>query len=281
MWITWIRAMSIAMVVYLHVMARITQSWGKVPIDEWQLTNITVSLGRVCVPLFFMVSGYLSLIKYENWKIFYKKRLLSIVLPFVFWWLVYFLYEGNTDKYHFWFMWVILPIFVIAPLLNKFKKWKYVIFLIMAGFLSKYTSYVAYFLLGYWLVEKKFLEKISTKVMLLVYFLCGMGTAWLTWKHTLNLGYFDEKYYSYYAPLVLLGSVALFLVFYKTKYENSIIAEKLAKHSFSIYLCHLLILERTYSLGPVLQFALSLFGGLVLAMIVDRLIVWIQQKISP
>ncbi len=286
-WIVWIRALAILQVVYLHILARPLQAWQSTEPSMWHVANIIDSLGRVCVPLFFMISGYLSLARYDNWKIFYKKRVMSIVLPFVFWWTIYFFLETNIDKYHYWFMWSIIPIFAMTPILNKVKDFKYVIFFILAGFAFKYTAYVSYFMLGYWLLKtqifssKSGLAYIQSNIKLVLYFLASAGTAWMTWKLAIRQGWFDEKYYSYYSPLVVFAGVSLFSWFENRDMKANWLVEKLAKHSFSIYLSHLLILERTYFLPIHFQFLVTIFASLGISIVADRLIVWTQQKVSP
>lgn len=275
-WIEYLRALAILMVVALHVFASVLQKYPNVDLVPWTTANIIASFSRVCVPIFFLISGYLSFFKYENWKLFYKKRLISVVVPFGFWWLVYYLLEGNLDKYHFWYMWVTLPIFLLVPVLYKIKNIKYILTIITIGFFWKYTAYISYFLLGNYLVG---LQVKGRKSLLVAYLVASFATAWITRNHVFALSWFDEKYYQYYSPLVVLAGVSLFLFFKDRELKENWLVQKISKHSFSIYLSHLLVLERTYFMPPVLQYVATIAISLVVSMFADRIILWIQTKL--
>jgi surface polysaccharide O-acyltransferase-like enzyme len=72
LWADGIRIIAIYLVVTLHI--------SSFPLD------------RVSVPLFVMLSGALLLPKKENYKIFFRKRGMKLIIPWVFWTLVYMIY---------------------------------------------------------------------------------------------------------------------------------------------------------------------------------------------
>lgn len=277
-WIEWLRLIAILMVIELHVLARPLQGYPATDSTLWLVANIVDSFSRVCVPLFFLISGYLTLGRYTNWQEFYKKRLVGIVLPFAFWWLCYFLLEGNIDKYHYWYMWAILPIFLAVPVINKIKDWPYLWLIVILGLLWSPSSYVCYFIVGYFASKMAIAGKLKI-FLLVVYLATSLTTAFLTYQWAQKLGYFDEKFYHYYSPLVVVAGISLFLFMKDRNLNIGGIFARLSKHSFSIYLSHLLFLERSYTFGIVLQFAFTVAGALALSMVVDRLIGWIQIKI--
>ena len=96
--------------------------------------------GLACGPnLFFMISGALLLTKVYDYHTFLRKKILRIVLPLVFWSLTYllldaFIYKNITindllckislipfyaQVPQFWFLYAILGIYIITPILSK------------------------------------------------------------------------------------------------------------------------------------------------------------------
>ena len=59
LWIDLIRVVAIYLVVVVHVSGQLTNVWGEIPTDQWILADIYGGIARMCVPLFFMISGYL------------------------------------------------------------------------------------------------------------------------------------------------------------------------------------------------------------------------------
>lgn len=55
---------------------------------SWNIANIIQSMTRVCVPLFFMISGYLFM---QNKEV-KTKNILKVMVNLVFYTVVYFIY---------------------------------------------------------------------------------------------------------------------------------------------------------------------------------------------
>ena len=86
---------------------------------------------RCCVPLFVIVSGYLQLpVRYETGE-FFRRRAVRILVPLIFWTLVYALVWGhpianfkglllnfNYAAGHLWFVYMLLGLYLIMPLLS-------------------------------------------------------------------------------------------------------------------------------------------------------------------
>ncbi|HDR2588974.1 TPA: acyltransferase family protein, partial [Enterobacter ludwigii] len=70
------------MVMLIHVSAVNFPKLGK---EEWDVSNFYNSFSRVCVPIFFMISGYFLITREESATAFYKKRFTKIIPPLVFW----------------------------------------------------------------------------------------------------------------------------------------------------------------------------------------------------
>ncbi|MBT3314429.1 MAG: acyltransferase family protein [Anaerolineae bacterium] len=94
-WIDFVRTVGAFFVVLVHASFFILYLWGEVPESHWMAGNVYDSIARVGVPLFLMISGALLLRKEENIFFFLKKRLIKIILPFVFWSIFYLWWRQN------------------------------------------------------------------------------------------------------------------------------------------------------------------------------------------
>ncbi len=135
-WPDLIRVVATLLVITVHVSGQITNAWGKIPKSDWVIADIYGGIARVCVPLFFMISGYLLLPRSEPLGTFYRKRLPKVVIPLIAWSLIYVgWYCGNHPGtcsppviqnllfvqgayYHLWFLYVLIGIYLILPVLR-------------------------------------------------------------------------------------------------------------------------------------------------------------------
>jgi surface polysaccharide O-acyltransferase-like enzyme len=108
---------------------------------NWWVANFFESISRFCVPVFFIVSGFLTF--NSNCEIglsFLKRKVSRILLPFIFWSAFYMgfsflkiIYLGKEidpvfflnelvlygSYYHLWFLYSMIVIFLIAPFIKK------------------------------------------------------------------------------------------------------------------------------------------------------------------
>lgn len=137
-WVDIIRIVAILLVIVLHAATPLVYSFNKIPNNDWWIANIYHSISNVCVPLFFMISGYLLLDKDEPVKTFLHKRISKVLIPLAIWTLVYLLwnkYYNNIElnlmfsliksiiepaHYHLWFLYTILGLYLFIPILNIF-----------------------------------------------------------------------------------------------------------------------------------------------------------------
>lgn len=152
-WLHAVRVFAITCVVLLHVAAQTFFLGEPFGTYEWVAAEIFNALARVCVPLFFMVSGYLLINKQETALTFYSKRAKRIVLPLIFWSfiylaLIYFVeskHPSNTSMmsadymkrvidsgwmvlvfmlifpvyYHLWFLYALIIQYLLMPLWQR------------------------------------------------------------------------------------------------------------------------------------------------------------------
>lgn len=104
----------------------------------WTLLAFVNEITRTAVPLFFMISGYLTLSRdIPDIPAFYKKKLLKIGLPFIIYDVFYYVistidfgtvpsvkgyFKGllnSGNAYHLWFVYSILAMYLLAPFLRR------------------------------------------------------------------------------------------------------------------------------------------------------------------
>jgi surface polysaccharide O-acyltransferase-like enzyme len=138
-WIDYVRVVAIFFVVLSHTSLPLLFKYNEIPKHYWLIADFYHSASRICVPLFFMISGFLLLGKEEALDVFFKKRLDKVIIPLLFWSLIYIFwqpYEGGLNVswksfysliifpayYHLWFMYAILGIYLSMPILRGFIK---------------------------------------------------------------------------------------------------------------------------------------------------------------
>lgn len=134
-WADFVRVFALVCVVVLHVAAIYVVGWSNYPLSWWMTGNIFDSFARVAVPLFVMVSGALLLPKSEPMSSFYSKRVIRVVVPWVFWAsmvLGYHLWASGTAElvrrplailFHayvtsYWYVVLLLMVYVVTPWLR-------------------------------------------------------------------------------------------------------------------------------------------------------------------
>lgn len=140
-WPDRLRNLSTLMVILIHVAAPIAHAEGSdFHGSVWWTGNFWNSLTRPGVPLFVMLSGYLLLGKDYELGGFLKKRFSRVVIPAIFWMLIYSLYGylakgspatvGETLKglvtgpvhYHLWFIYLIIGLYLVYPILRPWVR---------------------------------------------------------------------------------------------------------------------------------------------------------------
>lgn len=142
-WANNLRFFATVSVIFLHVTAGILNQYKSVSSFVWWTGNIYDSLVRFCVPAFLMLTGALMLNKNYELNYFLKKKFLRIVLPFIFWSMVYISFALNNkllqrpemsffeiikwcfnlfksgSSVHLWYIYMIIGIYLFIPIINK------------------------------------------------------------------------------------------------------------------------------------------------------------------
>lgn len=286
----YLRAVAIIAVVLLHVAASSAlERMDNISIQYWWIQNSINALTRWCVPIFFMISGALLLTTNSNLTItkFLKKRFCRILIPaftFGVGYLIfdYICYKQPIEllkliqvgpKWHMWFVYAMIPVYMIAPILGKMLKSldkREMIYLVitMIGLTSgidflnivfklQFNYYIAlpvlcmfliYFILGYVIQS----IDLSKKIRITIYLLGIMGyiiTIFGTYKYTLlTEGNLNTYFYNYTTLNIVFMSIGVMVWFKQInlkKIPNCLkrIGQSIAKESYTIYLIHVMILE--------------------------------------
>lgn len=124
----------------------VLQRGDRIPFFDWLVGDLFNVIARACVPLLFMVSGALLLPRQESLRDFYRKRFQRVIFPFLFWSVLYLLWNragfqnytfANAVKtiiitilitpaeYHLWFMYELFGVYMLTPLIRKAVDGKY------------------------------------------------------------------------------------------------------------------------------------------------------------
>lgn len=208
-----LRVLATFSVILLHTAADFVLRFGEMPLNVWHVANLWDAITRFCVPVFVMISGAVLLGRDEDLGAFMRKRLNRIIIPFLFWSIVYVVYYNyswlfrysilSTAKLtiievfkgaavHLWYLFMIIGIYLFIPIIRKwtivFKENEIRFFLVM----WMVTVLVSFF-------NVELLKKFN-----LIYFSSFLGY--------LILGYYLDKIALVNIRLWLWVSVALIVV---------------------------------------------------------------------
>lgn len=305
-----LRAIACISVIMIHASARyVVSDFGS--FNFW-VADIFDGISRIGVPLFLMISGALLLDEnYVFQKEKHKKHILRLIGFFLFWSVFYcitfdiigqlvvkhqpvvfrlLILSLITGPAHLWFMYLIVGLYLIVPLLRLWvtdKNKRYVeYFLVLSAFFTfcipniidiaclyhdsflvlndvledclqlRYVGgYTAYFLLG-WYMHNYALEQ-KRRMMLYVLGVMGsmvsiVGTYILSVTNGRSVLMYDNL------SLNVLFPAAAVFVFIKTRYHSihrpHCIIESVQKNSFGIYAVHLFWVEALHTVFASLHF---------------------------
>ncbi len=271
-----LRTISVFAVVFLHVLVPKVVLYGFAPLLSWDASIFLSSLTRFAVPLFVMVSGALLLDnKQERDSAFFRKRMLRIGIPLMFWVTVYAYFRHSVDGLpfsfsfilnqllfnqpyeHLYFLVILLELMVLTPYLrrhmntsNTLSKLLPLLLIILTTFLwvpnrfvlFLFVPYISYYILG------NILKNIDTSKLLPIsaamLALSILGTFLLTHFLTVS-GVTDNLYFfSFTNPIVFITTVSLFIIVKEICRGKKTLpfSESISSHAMGIYLIHPLIL---------------------------------------
>lgn len=285
-----------------------------------------------CVPIFFMISGrfFLDPERKVTTVNLFRKNILHIVTAFIFWsavFTVYYLISGSFDglssfgvlaefihgPYHLWFLYAIIGLYLLTPILRKITAdektlaytlllfaavnivTEYLIYIPKIGsvteeFISRLglqtlTGYMGYYLLGYLIWAKK--DAISKKTEIAVYILgIFMFAATIVAESLISSELRSTDFVKQYMkPNVIIFSAAMYTFFVKRVSEcrfsekTQRVFAKLTEYGFGVYCIHALINELLQT--PQIS-ALPIISSLLRVLIlyvISFIITWLIRKI--
>ncbi|MCB0577334.1 MAG: acyltransferase family protein, partial [Saprospiraceae bacterium] len=139
-WADRLRNLATLLVIGIHVSGSVAQESSGFDTFSWWSGNLWDSLARPAVPLFVMLSGYLLLSKDYELGDFLKKRFSRVVIPALFWMIIYSFYNyfskgspatvaeairGIVERpvhYHLWFIYLIIGLYMVYPILRPWVR---------------------------------------------------------------------------------------------------------------------------------------------------------------
>lgn len=267
---------------------------ANVPVGSgaWQVLNVYDGLTRWCVPVFVMLSGMFMLDPKRGLpmsKLFFH-NILRILVCLLFWnWLYILIGSGDISihgilrafreafwgqyHYHLWFLYVILGLYLVTPILRAFVRGasrsdlRY--FLLLAFLFSSLiptvcylwpgstgalqvwykrlsvqviTGYVGFYVGGYYLKEYT-ISRVSEAIVYVLGVCGAIVTVWGTLALSRSAGSLVNTLYEYTSPNVVCFSAAVVVLF---RYVLGVSEERsrrqrlsgVARISFGIYLVH-------------------------------------------
>lgn len=289
-----LRILATLAVVVLHLSA---QHWADVAVTSraWFAFNLYDSAVRWAVPVFVMISGALFLGRDISLSAILRKNVLHIATAFAFWSAAYALIDfvayGDTPvgalmqffqgHYHMWFLFMIVGLYLIVPLLQKFVgdtalvryflllglvftfllpqlaalsslvSWEagsVVNTIISYSHLQLPLGFTVYFVGGYYLSKRAF----TGREELVLYFAGIAGflfTVFASAGVSAAQGAATTLFYGHDTFNVLLMSIAIFvfarqhLNFPHMGEQARKVLRALSKYSFGAYLVHAMVIE--------------------------------------
>jgi surface polysaccharide O-acyltransferase-like enzyme len=144
-WINNLRLIALYAVIILHSTSPLLMQYSKVSMSDWWTADFLNAAVRFAVPVFVMITGALLLHREYEIGDFLKKRLTRVILPFLFWSLIYIWFSwfneeitfGNDiwanikqvlhllkygSSYHLWYVYMLIGLYFFIPVISKFVR---------------------------------------------------------------------------------------------------------------------------------------------------------------
>lgn len=288
----YLRILALLSVIFMHTASGPLRAGLGV---NWIFLNVFTSFAFTAVPLFFMISGYLLLSseKTRDPAVLFRKRLPRLVLPLIIWTVIASVRQIIGDfslqalaskliyalsqpvQVHFWFMYTLIPIYLISPLLHAGlhgldKKGKLLVFVLSVlvsvqvmctqlapasmdrffqfSFINQlrfFEGHLCTFFLGYFLGSGK--RTVPNWLLLGLSVLCLAVISAGTYMLTAANGEYTQTLQDQSAGLEILLASCIFLLF-KQNLNKKVpvlydLLRPIASLSFPIYFAHNIVLS--------------------------------------
>ncbi len=137
--IEFIRVIAIIMTIMIHVSNIYIYAFDEISNGYFLISVIYNSLSRLCVPLFFMISGALIINKEYSRKKYFQK-IIKFVLLLIFWSLFYYIqkngfsfenigdvlvnsfFNAEMTSRHLWYMYALISVYIALPFVQNMCK---------------------------------------------------------------------------------------------------------------------------------------------------------------
>jgi surface polysaccharide O-acyltransferase-like enzyme len=240
-----IRLVATLMVLLIHISGKGFPAM----VDHWWAVNVYESVSRICVPLFFMLTGALLLPR-KNTVTNVLARVWRVSLALFAWSFIYLIYykaKGvEFDGWlllilkkpvagHLWYLYTLIGAYFFIPVLSSFfvnssvRLQSLVLFVWFVASsllpvanrfadapffgidLSFFYIYPAYILAGALIYSHL---KVTRGLLMLCFAFWGVSillTALLTWYFFKGLQVNNETFYEYFSPFVVVGALSAFI----------------------------------------------------------------------
>jgi surface polysaccharide O-acyltransferase-like enzyme len=230
-WINNLRLIALYAVIVLHTSAVLLALYGKVPFEDWFAADFYNGLVRFAVPVFVMITGALLLHREYELGDFLKRRLSRVVVPFLFWSMVYIAYSWYNEEitfdadpwtniklvlhllkygssYHLWYVYMLIGLYFVIPVISKFVR-------------HATEIEIVYFLIvwfGIMMLNQPYLSRFNPQVD--VHYFAGY-IGYLVLGHYLAFKKFDYKNIGVWTVVVLLLTLILIVTGTWLLYKNN------------------------------------------------------------
>ncbi|WP_407454572.1 acyltransferase [Methanobrevibacter sp.] len=255
-----VRALAILFVLLAHTIKNF-------PVNINYLTSPTLlsylTISRMGVPLFFMLSGALLIGKDYSLSEFFKKRFSRVLIPAIFWYVILFISVAYANGFNFdlmyewiydapfpWFACAIIGVYLLIPIFSSFVKeygtrgagyfiFIWLILVVLTNFnlaedyyakliFGNFGIYIGFAVLGYYLANKEF----NIYSLPMVIFSTIIFIACLVFN-MYNAYYFKTVFYIESFSIILQCSALFLILRYLSKYASFNPSKTLSKiHNF-------------------------------------------------
>jgi surface polysaccharide O-acyltransferase-like enzyme len=288
-WIDTIRAAACLMVVLLHAAAYYVTNTD-IGSSDWNWANAVDSATRACVPLFFMITGYLFLDsrapKGRNiFRVASSIAVYSAMAIAIAWALGGSFPLGRVLAlpyqpafYHLWYLYALLGIYLLASIITVRlpTSWSMLMALMILMFVlndaglapnsssvSLDGSSIIYLLLALsGAVLGNLLATINSSdrrvlswMAFIVFCSSVVGITWSTHNVSTDAGTFVSTFYSYSHPFVIAAALSCFTWLHLARIPRIIapVIRRISEHSLAIYGVHAFVLEGTRRVASLIE----------------------------
>lgn len=265
--------MSAFAVVLLHTNAYIAGQ-NNISLVGWNVENFINVITRFSVPCFVMLSGAFVLHNDKNadYKYFYLKSFYKIAIPLIVFSAfcvllseVKCIISGDSilgpilellkgDFNNYWFMFMLIGLYALAPIIIRIKKsisnkaycivsFIWLIFSIISQSTSTYSvSYsfgVVFSFVSYFVIGNVIYENFQNKKYPLIYIFLSIVIFVLTFIYRAvakRIFYLAGQYSNWFSPAIVCASILLFIGFNNIEFKKNL--NKISSTTYFIYLFH-------------------------------------------